>query len=197
MKVFDRITEELQGFIARQPMFFVATAPLSPTGHVNLSPKGCDSFRVLAPDRVAYLDLTGSGNETSAHLQENGRITLMFCAFQEPPSILRLYGQGRTVLPSHPEWEELAALFPSTPGTRQIILVQIDRVQTSCGHGVPLMELVEQRDRLVPWALKKGELGLHDYRQQKNRASIDGLPTAIGGVRELEVEQTQLKFADD
>jgi Pyridoxamine 5'-phosphate oxidase len=180
MKLFDRITEDLQAFIAQQSMFFVATAPLSPTGHVNLSPKGGDSFRVLGPDRVAYLDLTGSGNETSAHLQENGRITLMFCAFQEPPSILRLYGQGRTVLPSDPEWAELAALFPPTPGTRQIILTQIDRVQTSCGFGVPLLELVGQRDRLITWATKKGELGVHDYQQQKNRTSIDGLPTAIG-----------------
>ena len=179
MKVFDRITEELQGFISRQPMFFVASAPLSSTGHVNISPKGTDSFRVLAPDRVAYLDLTGSGNETSAHLQENGRITLMFCAFQEPASILRLYGQGQTVLPGDSEWEALAALFPSTPGTRQIIVAQIDRVQTSCGYGVPLLEFVEQRDRLTTWAAKKGEQGLQDYRQQKNRTSIDGLPTAL------------------
>lgn len=179
MKVFDRITEELQEFIARQSMFFVATAPLSSTGHVNLSPKGMDSFRVLADDRVAYLDLTGSGNETSAHLQENGRITLMFCAFQEPPSILRLYGQGRTVLPGDSEWAALVALFPPTPGTRQIILAQIDRVQTSCGHGVPLLELVGPRDRLVTWAVKKGEQGLQDYQQQKNLISIDGLPTPL------------------
>ena len=118
-KVFDRITDELQAFIAAQHIFFVATAPISSTGHINVSPKGLDSFRILSPNRVAYLDLTGSGNETSAHLQENGRITLMFCAFQGSPSILRLYGTGYTVLPNNPEWDSLHSLFPPTPGTRQ------------------------------------------------------------------------------
>ncbi|HEY9908858.1 MAG TPA: pyridoxamine 5'-phosphate oxidase family protein [Thermosynechococcaceae cyanobacterium] len=188
-KVFDRITEELQSFIAVQPMFFVATAPLTSTGRVNVSPKGCDSFRVLGDNHVAYLDLTGSGNETSPHLQENGRITLMFCAFQEPPLILRLYGQGRTVLPKDPEWEELITLFPPTPGTRQIIVAHIDRVQTSCGLGVPLFESVGQRDRLVAWAAKKGEPGLIDYRRLKNYTSIDGLPAPLAEPLEQTSEQ--------
>ncbi|NET36580.1 MAG: pyridoxamine 5'-phosphate oxidase family protein, partial [Cyanothece sp. SIO1E1] len=129
-KCFDGITEELQAFIAVQHLFFVATAPLNASGHINLSPKGLDSFRILSANRVAYLDLTGSGNETSAHLLENGRITFMFCAFQEPSCILRLYGQGRAVLPDAPEWDNLSAIFPSTAGTRQIIVADIEQVQT-------------------------------------------------------------------
>ncbi|NJR39658.1 MAG: pyridoxamine 5'-phosphate oxidase family protein [Leptolyngbyaceae cyanobacterium CSU_1_4] len=178
-KVFDHITPELQQFIAQQHLFFVATAPLSETGHVNVSPKGLDCFRVLSPNRIAYLDLTGSGNETSAHLQENGRITLMFCAFQGAPSILRLYGNGKTLLPADGEWESLRAKFPDLPGVRQIITADIDRVQTSCGHGVPLYEHQESRSQLVAWAEKKGEAGLAAYHQQKNRISIDGLWSAI------------------
>ncbi len=178
-KCFDRITDELQAFIAAQQMFFVATAPLSPTGHVNVSPKGLDSFRVLSPHRVAYRDLTGSGNETSAHLQENGRITLMFCAFQGEPKILRLYGQGRTVLPDQPEWAELLAVFPAIAGTRQIIVADIERVQTSCGFAVPLYEYVDQRDILVNWAEKKGNPGVKQYWREKNQVSIDGLPTPV------------------
>lgn len=178
-KVFDQIMPELQEFIAQQQMFFVATAPLSPTGHVNLSPKGLDSFRILSAHQVAYLDVTGSGNETSAHLQENGRITLMFCAFQEPPCILRLYGQGQVILPSSSGWEQLYRQFPPLHGTRQIILADIDRVQTSCGMGVPLYEPIGQRQSLVNWAEKKGSEGLQDYWQQKNLVSIDGLPTPL------------------
>lgn len=178
-KVFQSITAELQQFIGEQALFFVATAPLSASGRVNLSPKGQDCFRVLSANQVAYLDLTGSGNETSAHLQENGRITFMFCAFQGAPSILRLYGKGRTVLPSDREWDTISAAFSMLPGARQIILADIDRVQTSCGFGVPLYEYQGQRDRLVEWAEKKGEAGLHDYQQQKNRVSIDGLPTSL------------------
>lgn len=178
-KVFDSLTDELQDFIAAQQMFFVATAPLSETGHINLSPKGLDSFRILTPNRVAYLDLTGSGNETSAHLQENGRITLMFCAFQGAPMILRLYGQGRTVLPDSGEWMVLQSLFPDLPGARQIIVTEVDRVQTSCGMGVPLYEHQAHRDSLLNWAAKKGEAGIQDYWYAKNRVSIDGLPTPI------------------
>lgn len=179
-KVFDHITPELQHFIKQQHVFFVASAPLDKTGHVNVSPKGLDCLRVLSPHRVAYLDLTGSGNETSAHLQENGRITLMFCAFQGAPSILRLYGIGQTLLPDAPEWQSLSAKFPDIPGVRQIIVADIDRVQTSCGHGVPLYEYQGERSQLVAWAEKKGKAGLTAYHQQKNRVSIDGLWSAIG-----------------
>ncbi|MBW4582307.1 MAG: pyridoxamine 5'-phosphate oxidase family protein [Tildeniella nuda ZEHNDER 1965/U140] len=180
-KVFASITNDLQRFIEAQQMFFVATAPLTADGHINVSPKGLDSFRILSPSRVVYLDVTGSGNETSAHLQENGRITLMFCAFQEPPSILRLYGTGKTILPDAPEWAKLYALFSPIPGTRQMIVADIDRVQTSCGMGVPLYEYIGQRESLVKWADKKGEEGLREYQQQKNAVSIDGLPTALAG----------------
>lgn len=181
-KVFDAITDELQKFIVQQRLFFVATAPLSATGRVNLSPKGMDSFRILSPNRVAYLDLTGSGNETSAHLSENGRITFMFCAFEGAPLILRLYGTGFTVLPQSDDWQALASLFPDIPGVRQIIVADIDRVQTSCGHGVPFYEYQEERDNLVKWANKKGEDGLRAYQQEKNRVSIDGLPTPLGQI---------------
>lgn len=183
-KVFDRITDELQKFIRAQQMFFVATAPLSPTGHVNLSPKGLDSFRILSNHRVAYLDLTGSGNETSAHLQENKRITLMFCAVQDAPLILRLYGQGKIILQGSPEWPDFQPAFVDIPGIRQIVVVEVDRVQTSCGMGVPLYTYEGQRDGLVKWAAKKGEQGLRTYQKQKNRVSIDGLTAPIS--QELE-----------
>ncbi|MBD2626902.1 pyridoxamine 5'-phosphate oxidase family protein [Trichormus variabilis] len=182
-KVFNCITEELQKFIAAQHLFFVGSAPLSSTGHVNLSPKGLESFRILSPNRVGYLDVTGSGNETSAHLQENGRITFMFCAFQEPASILRLYGQGKTILPNSPEWNSLYSLFSPVPGTRQIIVADIERVQTSCGFGVPLYEYQGQRETLVNWASKKGEEGIREYQQQKNIMSIDGLLTPLSKIQ--------------
>ncbi|AFZ23785.1 Pyridoxamine 5''-phosphate oxidase [Cylindrospermum stagnale PCC 7417] len=178
-KIIDSITEELQAFIAAQHLFFVGSAPLDPTGHVNLSPKGLESFRILSPHRVAYLDLTGSGNETSAHIQENGRITFMFCAFDGPPSILRLYGRGYTILPDSPDWNSLYPLFEPIPGTRQIIVADIERVQTSCGFAVPLYEYQGQRETLVNWAIKKGEQGIKDYHQQKNLTSIDGLKTPL------------------
>ncbi|MBD2461823.1 pyridoxamine 5'-phosphate oxidase family protein [Oscillatoria sp. FACHB-1407] len=178
-KVFDCITDDLQRFIAAQHIFFVATAPLSPTGHINVSPKGLDSFRILSPNRVAYLDLTGSGNETSAHLLENSRITLMFCAFQGAPLILRLYGQGKVLLPTMSGWDTFAGLFPDIPGIRQMIVADIDRVQTSCGTGVPLFEHTGDRDELVKWATKKGDDGLRDYWQLKNMKSIDGLPSPL------------------
>jgi len=178
----DAITEELAAFIAAQPLFFVATAPLAAEGHINLSPKGLDCLRVLSPNRVAYLDLTGSGNETSAHLAENGRITFMFCAFEGPPRILRLYGRGSTVLPGDAPWQTLRARFPDHPGARQIMVADIERVQTSCGFAVPLMDYVSQRDTLLKWAEKKGPDGLADYRLQHNTASLDGLaaPLASG-----------------
>jgi hypothetical protein len=174
------ITPELEEFIAAQPLFFVATAPLSPDGHVNLSPKGLDSFRVLSPTRVAYLDLTGSGNETAAHLLENGRITIMFCAFAGKPNILRLYARGRAVQPDSTDWPALIERFEKLPGTRQIILCEVDRVQTSCGLAVPLMQFESHRQGLLKWAAAKGDDGMRAYRQQKNRHSIDGIPTPLG-----------------
>ena len=178
-KQYDQITPALQSFIQAQPLFFVATAPLSEHGHVNLSPKGYDTFRILSPHQVAYLDLTGSGNETSAHLAENGRITFLFCAFQGTPQILRLYGKGETVLPGAQRWEELVVHFPSYPGRRQIILASIHLVHTSCGYGVPLMELQQDRETLTRWATSKGEEGLVDYRSANNCKSLDGLPTPL------------------
>ncbi len=181
-KVFDSITEKLHKFIANQQIFFVATAPLNANGHVNLSPKGNNTFRILSPHKVAYLDLTGSGNETSAHLQENGRITFMFCAFEEPPSILRLYGRGKTILPGNTEWESLYSQFPEIPGTRQIIVADIERVQTSCGMSVPLYEFQGQRESLVKWAENKGEAGIQEYHQKKNMVSIDGLATPLSEI---------------
>jgi hypothetical protein len=175
-KIFETISAEYQAFIERQPMFFVASAPLSGAGHVNLSPKGLDTLRIIDPGTVAYLDLTGSGNETAAHLAENGRITFMFCAFEGAPRILRLYGTGRVVLPGDGAWAALAAHFPTLPGARQIILADIQRVQTSCGFGVPLLDFVGERDNMRAWATAKGEVGLVAYREEKNRQSLDGLP---------------------
>jgi hypothetical protein len=178
-KTYDSITDDLTRFIAAQPMFFVASAPLSAGGRVNVSPKGMDTLRVVSPTRVAYLDLTGSGNETAAHLLENGRITLMFCSFGDKPMILRLYGVGKAVAPDDDEFGSLAALFPTYPGVRQIIVADVSRVQTSCGFAVPRMELTGERDLLVKWAAQKGEPALADYRRQKNSRSIDDLPTPI------------------
>src|SRR5215218_6251249 len=145
----DSISPELRSFIEAQHVFFVASAPDGPTGHLNCSPKGMDTFRVLSPTRVAYLDLTGSGNETAAHLVQNGRITFMFCAFEGRPKILRLYGAGRVVGPDAPEWADLAPRFPELVGTRQVIAADVTRVQTSCGFGVPEMRFLAQRDALV------------------------------------------------
>lgn len=179
-KQHEYITDELATFIRAQPLFFVASAPLAVSGHVNLSPKGLDCLRILSRHSVAYIDVTGSGNETSAHLAENGRITFMFCAFSGPPNILRLYGTGRTILPESDEWHTLSPLFPAIPGARQIIIVNIERVQTACGNTVPLMNLVSQRDTQIRWAEDRGEPGLQTYRQLKNSQSIDGLPTPIG-----------------
>ncbi|MDZ4771220.1 MAG: pyridoxamine 5'-phosphate oxidase family protein [Chloroflexota bacterium] len=179
-KVFDHIREEDAAFIARQPLFFVATAPLDADGHVNLSPKGMDALRVLSADEVAYVDMTGSGNETSAHLLENGRVTFMFCAFNGAPNILRLFGTGRTILPGDADWSAYADRLPTLPGTRQIIVASIDRVQTSCGFAVPCMDYVKPRETLCDWAEKKGEDALVTYRHEKNVRSIDDLPTPIG-----------------
>ena len=181
-KVHPHITDELADFIRQQHLFFVATAPLSEAGHVNLSPKGLNSFRILSPMRVAYLDMTGSGIETSSHLQENGRITFMFCAFEGYPSVLRLYGTGSAVLPGTPEWDELSPQFELFYGARQIIVADLDRVHTACGYAVPLMDYVGERDQLQRWACAKGDEGLAEYRQEKNAFSIDGLPSPLGAV---------------
>ncbi len=178
-KVFDQITETLQVFITQQRLFFVATAPLSAEGHVNLSPKGMDSFRILSPNQVAYMDMTGSGNETSAHIAENRRITFMFCAFEGPPNIVRLYGAGRTILPTSPEWERLAAHFTLHTGTRQIILADIHRVSTACGYAVPFFDYVGERETLVKYWEVKGEEAIPDYHRAKNLTSIDGLSTPL------------------
>ncbi|MDX2162716.1 MAG: pyridoxamine 5'-phosphate oxidase family protein [bacterium] len=178
-KWHENITPELRTFIQKQHLFFVASAPLSADGHVNVSPKGLDSFRILDEHRVAYLDMTGSGNETAAHLRENGRITLMFCAFNGAPNIVRLYGQGRAVRPGDAEWDALAAQFSLYPGTRQIIVADVEKVQSSCGFAVPLYEYQGERDTLIKWAEKQGDDGVERYWQTKNTCSIDGLPTSI------------------
>ena len=178
-ELFDSLSDELAAFVVAQPVFFVATAPLSGDGHVNLSPKGLDTLRVLSPRRVAYLDLTGSGNETSAHLLENGRITIMTCSFGSQARILRIYGRGRAVQPDDRQWNGLRAAFGEHAGVRQIIDVEVARVQTSCGYAVPRMELAGQRDALTRWAEKKGHDGLRRYRRERNARSLDGLPTPI------------------
>lgn len=170
------LTEKHQAFIAKQHMFFVATAPTG-DGRINLSPKGLNSFRVLSDSKVAYLDLTGSGNETAAHLKANGRITLMFCAFEGAPSILRIYGRGRVVRPGDVEWVDLSANFTELPGMRQIMMIEIDSVQTSCGYAVPEYSYVANRTALLNWAEKKGPEALEAYRDKNNVLSIDGQPT--------------------
>lgn len=178
-KVAAGISTDLREFIEAQPLYFVATAPLGREGHVNLSPKGLDTFQVLSAVRVAYLDLTGSGNETAAHLLENGRITFMFCSFSGPPRILRLYGRGRAVQPDDHDWSALRNRFGDFPGVRQIIVADIDRVQSSCGFGVPVMEAPRQRDTLLRWAEAKGVDGVEGYQRSRNVVSIDGLPTPM------------------
>jgi hypothetical protein len=178
-KVFDHITNKLQTFIRKQHLFFVATAPLAADGHVNLSPKGMDCFRILSPNRVAYLDMTGSGNETSAHITENGRITFMFCAFEGSPMIVRLYGSGRTVLRESPEWNELVGNFTLFLSARQIIVADIHRISTSCGYAVPRFDYVTERDTLVKYWVAKGEEAVPKYQRAKNSASIDGLPAPL------------------
>ena len=180
-KFHEQIEDHHREFIESQHLFFVSTAPLSAEGHINLSPKGLDSFRVLSPTKVAYMDITGSGNETSAHILENGRITIMFCAFGGPPNILRLYGHGQAVLPCDPDWQDISSHFHLLPSTRQIITVNIFKVQTSCGFAVPYYEYTGERDHSHKWAEKKGAQGLEDYRKEKNRVSLDGLPTALAG----------------
>ena len=175
-KLYDSINEELAAWIASQHMFFVATAPLSKSGSVNCSPKGGNAFRVLGPSEVAYQDLTGSGAETIAHLRENGRIVVMFCAFEGPPKIVRLHGRGAVITPGHARYEELVTAFPAHLGTRAIILIDVDRVSDSCGYGVPLYAFKGPRDALDKWSQNKGAEKLKEYRRTRNAVSIDGLP---------------------
>jgi len=175
-KVFDSLDDKLRAFIEAQHMFFVATAPLGPEGHVNLSPKGLDSFRVLGPKRVAYLDLTGSGAETVAHLRENGRITLLFCAFADKPRILRLYGHGMPHVVGTPGFDALAAEFPELPGRRSIIEVELSRIADSCGWGVPRMSFESDRSQLPDFATTLGPERVTEYQRTGNSKSIDGLP---------------------
>jgi hypothetical protein len=176
-KLHSEITRELRAFIDRQHVFFVATAPSGPAGHVNLSPKGLDTLRVLGPHEIAYLDSVGSGAETIAHLRDNGRITLMFCAFDGAPNILRLYGTGEAIEPQDDVFTLLQPAFGDpAPGTRAIIRIRVHRIADTCGFGVPLLEFRAHRPQLSAWASRKGPEGLRDYQRQHNAASIDGLP---------------------
>lgn len=175
-KVRSQIDDATAKLIQAQRIFFVATAPLDAAGHLNLSPKGLDSLRILSPNEVAYLDLIGSGVETIAHLKENGRIILMFCRFDGPPNIVRVHGKGRVVEPVSPEFPDLAAKFPAYDSTRAIIVVEVTRVSDSCGYGVPLMQYEGDRNHVFAWAAKKGPEGLEVYKREKNARSIDGLP---------------------
>jgi hypothetical protein len=184
MKLHDRIDGRLREFIEAQPMFFVATAPAGPLGHVNVSPKGMTgTFAVLGEHRVAYLDYHGSGAETIAHLRENGRITLMFCAFQGPPNIVRLHGRGRAVPVTDPEYAELLRSFPAPPdphGARSIIDVEVERISDSCGYSVPFMTYEGDRDLLIRAHERRSEADLAEYRRVKNGFSIDGEPIFAG-----------------
>lgn len=176
-KQYPDLSTEHQKFITAQKIFFVATAAAE--GRVNVSPKGMDSLRIVSPNRVVWLGVTGSGNETAAHLRQINRITLMFCAFEGDPKILRLYGSARTIHPRDAQWSELAKLFPALPGARQIFDVAVDLVQTSCGMAVPFYDYVGDREQLNEWAHKKGADGICEYWKDKNRISLDGVPTGI------------------
>lgn len=183
-KVFDEIDDYMRDWIARQPLFFVGTAPASLDGHVNVSPKGpIGSLRVLGPKHIAYLDVVGSGAETIAHLRENGRIVVMLCAFEGPPRILRLHGRGRVITPADPSFATLAEQFdqPEFPQSRRAIVdIEVTRIADSCGYGVPLMSYEGLRPHQDAWAGKKlrtgGEEALLDYQREKNAVSLDGLP---------------------
>ncbi|MHB1188229.1 pyridoxamine 5'-phosphate oxidase family protein [Thiobacillus sp.] len=176
-RFYPSLDAKHRAFIAAQKLFFTATGTAD--SRLNLSPKGMDSLRVLSDRRVAYLDLTGSGNETAAHLKHDGRMTLMWCSFDADPLILRLYGRGRVVRRQDAAWSELRRHFPTLPGERQIIVLDIESVQTSCGYAVPMYAYQGERDTLARWAEKKGTVGLLDYWREKNQASIDGLPTGL------------------
>jgi hypothetical protein len=175
-KLYDDVDEKLRTFIETQHVFFVATAPSGAEGHVNVSPKGLDSFRVLDENTVAYIDYVGSGAETIAHIRENGRITIMLCAFEGPPKIVRLHGRGEVLEPQDEGFAELRGSFPSEPDARSIIRIDVERISDSCGYGVPVLTYEADRTVLRQWAEKKGDEGLEAYQLEKNAASIDGLP---------------------
>jgi hypothetical protein len=175
-RTHSEIDVALQAFLEAQRLFFVATAPLAAGGHVNVSPKGLDSFRTLDPKRVAYIDYVGSGAETIAHVKENRRIVLMWCAFDGPPRIVRVHGRGKVVSPQDEEYAGLRPLFPADPPGRAIIVVDVERVADSCGFGLPLFEVIGERSQLQTSAERKGAQGLEDYQARKNAVSIDGLP---------------------
>ncbi|MGX7678150.1 pyridoxamine 5'-phosphate oxidase family protein [Jatrophihabitans sp. DSM 45814] len=180
MKVHETITDRLHKWIMVQPMFFVGTAPSGADGHLNISPKGMPgSFAILDPLRVAYLDYTGSGAETAAHLRDNGRIVLMFCAFQGPPQIVRLHGRGRAVLPDDADFADLRSAFgrDGDHAIRSIIDVAVTRVSDSCGYTVPLMQFQSDRQLLDQWSDRKTPEELADYWANRNATSIDGLPS--------------------
>ena len=174
---YQALEDKHVAFIRQQQMFFVGTAGAE--GFVNVSPKGMDSFRILDSHTVAWLNLTGSGNESAAHVLENGRMTLMFCSFDKQPLILRLYGRARAVHPRDSEWAELAAQFPDIPGARQVFVQHVSLVQTSCGYAVPRYDFSGQRETLRKWAENKGEGGIRDYWEENNTRSLDGKDTGI------------------
>ena len=174
-KVYKRISPKLEQFIKEQKIFFVATATVD--SRINLSPKGMDSLRVVNPNRVIWLNLTGSGNETAAHIQEDSRMTLMFTAFENDPMILRLYGNAKVIHSDDDDWKLLYPLFTSNPGARQIFDLNVDMVQTSCGFAVPLYNYVGEREHLNNWAMKKGKEGIKTYWKANNQFSLDGKPT--------------------
>ena len=174
---FKTLDESWVDFIKAQKVFFTATAPVE--GRINLSPKGMDTFRCLDESTVAYLDLTGSGIETAAHIKANGRMTIMFCSFTEKPCILRLYGRGSVIHKNDPDWKKYIKLFPDLPGTRQIVLLKIESVQKSCGYSIPLMEFKNERPTLVKWAQNKGPDGIESYWKENNQVSIDGSPSGF------------------
>ena len=175
-RTYDGIDDDLAAWLQAQPLWFVGTAPLAAEGHVNVSPRGHDTFSVLGPHQVAWVDFTGSGIETVAHLRENGRVCLMFCSFDTRPRIVRLHGRGRVAMPGDSAYDEVVALHPPHPSTRAVIVVDVERVSDSCGFGVPVMELVGERDLLRQGAERRGPEGLAAYRATKNAESIDGLP---------------------
>jgi len=176
-KQYEEISDAHREFIENQKIFFVGTAGAE--GRVNVSPKGMDSFRVLGANKIAWLNVTGSGNETSAHVQENPRMTIMFTALEGKPLILRLYGKAKVIHQNDPEWDDLYGLFPDTPGARQIFEMEVDLVQNSCGMGVPYYDYVEERQMLDRWADKQGEQGVANFWEKNNQVSLDGQPTHI------------------